>query len=85
MTISEYAEKTFQKLVSNARNYPQTIDEAERVLNNSGINPIDKKQFWIELYNLLNSMPRRVVGSQGGDSLSKIIAEAKGIIAKKAS
>ncbi|MQB55697.1 hypothetical protein [Rahnella sp. RcJ3] len=85
MTVGEYARKTFEKLSDNPRGYKAIIAEAERVLINSGVNSVSEKQFWIELYNLLNSRPHYISESQGGDSLSKIIADAKSIIAKKAS
>ncbi|WP_145033344.1 hypothetical protein [Pantoea ananatis] len=85
MTINEYAKKTLGKLLSDPRNYHNIIDEADRVLKNSGINSSDTKQFWIELHNLLSSRPQMISESQGGDSLSKIIENAKSIIAKKAS
>ncbi|HDG7849620.1 hypothetical protein [Klebsiella pneumoniae] len=85
MTVSEYAKKTLKKLIDNPRGYQAIIAEAERVLRNSGVNSLNEKQFWIELYNLLNSQSHCISESQGGDSLSKIIANAKSVIAKKAS
>ncbi|HBC7422426.1 hypothetical protein [Serratia marcescens] len=89
MTLTEYVKKISDKIQQSPYSYNEIISEAERVLDKSNITERGKKQFWIDLYNSLKDFFKLHQSysfeSQGSDELSKAVAMAKSIIAKKAS
>ncbi|MGY1511026.1 hypothetical protein ACW7GX_11505 [Aeromonas hydrophila] len=89
MTLNEYANKISQKIINSPYSYEEIISEAERVLESSKISAKGKKQFWIDLFKLLEEFFKIhssfAFESQDSSELSKVVEMAKLIIAKKAS
>ncbi|MBG6016829.1 hypothetical protein I5F00_08475 [Proteus mirabilis] len=88
MTPKEYAVITAKKIIDNPYSAMELVEEAERVLEKSNISEYSKKQFWIDLhFELKDHLDLYLVAgmeSQDSEDLSKIIAQAKAAIAKKA-
>jgi hypothetical protein len=100
MTLAEYREKVL-KSVKEARDglaAKGVIKEAQRVLDSSEIGKHSQREFWVELYRLLEAEserqynfskraaekgPRYLAEAQSAEALGEIIAAAKAAVGQQ--
>ncbi|MBG6016827.1 hypothetical protein I5F00_08465 [Proteus mirabilis] len=89
MTYQQYAKKIADILFQDLDKYQEVILNAELKIDESNLNKEEKIEFWNTLNNEIQknyvanrSRPHLIGESQDSDSLSKIISNAKAIIAK---
>jgi len=97
MTLAEYREKVFNsvKAAGTEEAAKKVIDDAQKALNSANIGTQSQREFWVELYRLLEGEfdkqanfskraaekgPKYLSEAQSADALGEIIAAARAAI-----